>query len=82
MGLSGGQHVEIDPDALADAEARIVGSHSSPGIWEQLLACVEGGRFDLKALVSHVLPLEQASDAFNLLNNPKEATNKVVLQMV
>lgn len=81
VGLSGGQLAEVDPDLVADKELTIVGSHSSPGIWEKLINCVEGGRFDLKSLVSHVIPLEQGGQAFELLCNPTEATNKVVLHI-
>ena len=81
VGLSGGQLADIDPDELAEKEARIVGSHSSPGIWERLIACIEAGRYDLKALVSHVVPIENAGHAFEILTNPNEHANKVLLRI-
>lgn len=81
VGLSGGQLANIDPDELADKEACIVGSHSSPGIWEKLIACIEAGRYDLKALVSHVAPLDDAVHAFEILTDPNEHAQKVLLRM-
>ncbi|NIA16509.1 MAG: alcohol dehydrogenase catalytic domain-containing protein [Nitrospiraceae bacterium] len=81
VGLSGGQLSSFDADDLCDKEATIIGSHSSPGIWEQLVACVGAGRYDLEALVSHVIPLDKAAEAFALLDDPKQPTQKVVLEV-
>lgn len=81
VGLSGGQLSEIDADALAEREAVIVGSHSSPGVWSDLIACVAAGRFDLESFISHVMPLDRGAEAFELLDNPRESSLKVVLDM-
>lgn len=81
VGLAGGQLASIDPDDLADKEATIIGSHSSPGVWDKLMASVDAGRYDLKALVSHVVPLDDAARAFGLLTDPDARANKVLLQM-
>lgn len=82
VGLSGGQLSEIDADEISEKEVTVIGSHSSPGVWEDLLACAAAGRYDLKSLVSHVFSLDQADEAFQLLDSPKEPTQKVILRMV
>jgi alcohol dehydrogenase len=82
VGLSGGQLSEIDADDLSEKEVTVIGSHSSPGVWDDLLACAAAGRYDLKSLVSHTLPLDEASQAFRLLDTPGEPVHKVLLQMV
>ncbi len=82
VGLSGGLLSAIDADALSEKEATIIGSHSSPGVWENLLACAAAGRYDLKPLVSHTLPLNEARRAFQLLDTPSEPVQKVLLKMV
>ncbi|MCE7908546.1 MAG: hypothetical protein DYH02_09310 [Candidatus Omnitrophica bacterium COP1] len=82
VGLSGGQLSEIDADEISEKEVTVIGSHSSPGVWEDLLACAAAGRYDLKSLVSHILPLEEAERAFQLLDTSSEPAHKVVLSMV
>ncbi len=82
VGLSGGLLSEIDADDLSEKEVTVIGSHSSPGVWEDLLACAAVGKYDLKSLVSHTFPLEEAGKAFGLLDKPSEPVHKVLLKMV
>jgi threonine dehydrogenase-like Zn-dependent dehydrogenase len=81
VGLSGGKLSEIDADDLSEKEVTLIGSHSSPGVWEDLLACAAAGRYDLHSLVSHILPLDEAEHAFQILDKPTEPTQKVLLKM-
>ena len=81
VGLSGGQLSELDADDLSEKEAVIVGSHTSPGIWKELIACIAAGRIDLAPLVSHTIPLDEAEKAFQVLDDPEEKATKVVLEM-
>ncbi len=80
VGLSGGQLSQFDADDLCDKEASIVGSHSSPGIWEQLINAIGAGRYPLGPLTSHVFPLEQGAEAFRVLDDPTQPTQKVLLE--
>ncbi len=82
VGLSGGLLSEIDADELSEKEVTVIGSHSSPGVWEDLLSCAAAGRYDLKSLVSHTLPLDEAKKAFQLLDTPSEPVHKVLLKIV
>ncbi|MCP4643776.1 MAG: alcohol dehydrogenase catalytic domain-containing protein [bacterium] len=81
VGLSGGQRSAIDADDLSEKETVLVGSHSSPGVWEDLIASVAAGRYDLAPLVSHTIPLDRAEDAFALLEDADQPSRKVVVTM-
>ncbi len=81
VGLSGGELSPIDGDALSEKEAVIVGSHSSPGVWDELIALLRAGKLNLNPLISHVVPLDEAARGFGLLEDPNVAAQKVVLEM-
>lgn len=45
--------------------------------WPAGMACLSGGLVDLKPLVTHVYPLEDAVDALHLAADPKNGSIKI-----
>lgn len=45
--------------------------------WPAGIACLSGGILDLKPLVTHVYPLEDAVDALHLAADPKNGSIKI-----
>lgn len=45
--------------------------------WPAGIACIEGGLIDVKKLVSHVFPLEQALEGLTLSSDPRNGCIKV-----
>jgi threonine dehydrogenase-like Zn-dependent dehydrogenase len=72
----------ISADGLAEKEVAIMGNHSSPGMWNDLVVCTAANRYKPKTLIGRVLPLEQVEEAFKSRDSPKELTQTVVLSML
>lgn len=47
--------------------------------WPSSIACLSGGIQDLKRLVSHTFPLEQAKDALELVSDTRNGSIKVLV---
>lgn len=47
--------------------------------WPPAIQCMSGGILDLKRLVTHTFPLEQAESALHLCSNPKNPSIKVLV---
>jgi threonine dehydrogenase-like Zn-dependent dehydrogenase len=61
-------------------EIRIAGAIGYPSEFPDVIAALAARRFDVSAMVSHVLPLREFPAAFALASNPHEA-GKVMLTM-
>ncbi|GMU24245.1 MAG: alcohol dehydrogenase, partial [Phycisphaerae bacterium] len=52
---------------------------ASPNSFEQTLRLMNAGRLVVSPLVTHVLPLEEAAEAFAMQENPKSQRVKIHL---
>jgi len=57
----------VSPFDLYNRELTIVTSYRSPLTFERAIQVASSGRINLKAMVTHVFPLEQAPKAFDML---------------
>ena len=49
--------------------------------WEESLKAMAEGKIDVKPLITHIFPLEQCNEAFEMMKNRTEFFNKVMLEM-
>ena len=61
------------------AEKRIIGSQSMPEGYAPIFDLIGSGRLDVKALITHRLPLEEAHRGLQLMDTKAEEVMKVVL---
>ena len=60
-------------------EKQVIGSQSMPEGYEPIFDLIRSGDFDVKALVTHRLPLEETHRALRLMDEKAEDVMKVVL---
>ncbi|KAJ5618191.1 hypothetical protein N7537_003305 [Penicillium hordei] len=63
--------------SLAEIDLRFINRYRDT--WPPAIACISGGILDLKKLVSHVFPLEQAHDALQLCADTRNGSIKVLV---
>ncbi|KAH0522557.1 hypothetical protein TsFJ059_006383 [Trichoderma semiorbis] len=61
--------------SLAEIELKFINRYRDT--WPAGIACLSGGILDLKPLVTHVYPLEDAMDALHLAANPRNGSIKI-----
>ncbi|KAJ3529178.1 hypothetical protein NM208_g9876 [Fusarium decemcellulare] len=61
--------------SLAEIQLRFINRYKDT--WPAGIACIEGGLIDVKKLVSHVFPLEEALEGLTLSSDPKNGCIKV-----
>ncbi|KAF4450772.1 alcohol dehydrogenase [Fusarium albosuccineum] len=61
--------------SLAEIQLRFINRYKDT--WPAGIACIEGGLVDVKKLVSHVFPLEEALEGLTLSSDPKNGCIKV-----
>ncbi|KAH6899811.1 chaperonin 10-like protein [Thelonectria olida] len=61
--------------SLAEIDLRFINRYRDT--WPAGIACIEGGLVDVKKLISHVFPLEQAKEGLELSSDPRNGTIKV-----
>ena len=62
-------------------EAEIIASRVSLGEFPRALAMLAEGRFHPQRLISHVVPLERAAEAYAILADPAQRALKVLLEI-
>jgi L-iditol 2-dehydrogenase len=67
LGLCGGRTAELSPDALVLDEVDLMGIRSSPNAYPAMIALMASGVVDPKPLLTHVLPLDDVSEAYDAL---------------
>jgi L-iditol 2-dehydrogenase len=77
---------EFDPATVCMDEKTMMGSYSSSLTVQQegidvVFDGFRSGELDLRKLISHRFPLEQAAEAVRLASNPQPDSMKVVLTM-
>lgn len=72
-------HVSILPMILKDLV--VYGSLSDRKYWDEVIALVEHGRLNLKRLITHRFPIEEAAEAYDYVRGQKDGALKVVLQL-
>lgn len=81
VGLGPEPLVGPPPTVFVRKEASIIASYaSSRNTVEQLVALLASGRLDLARSVTHVLPLEQADEALQVLHTRRDDPLRVVVQ--
>jgi len=74
--------VPIDLTAISLNEWEIIGSqvygHQD---FKKALECIDAGAFDLRKLITHILPMERVDYAMNLLDQHKEDAVKILLEV-
>ncbi|KAE8308437.1 chaperonin 10-like protein [Aspergillus transmontanensis] len=63
--------------SLAEIDLRFINRYRDT--WAPAIQCMSGGILDLKRLVTHTFPLEQAESALHLCSNPKNPSIKVLV---
>ncbi|RBR08677.1 uncharacterized protein FIESC28_10131 [Fusarium coffeatum] len=61
--------------SLAEIQLRFINRYKDT--WPAGIACIEGGLVDVKKLVTHIFPLEQALEGLTLSADPKNGSIKV-----
>ncbi|KAI9898611.1 hypothetical protein N3K66_006971 [Trichothecium roseum] len=61
--------------SLAEIDLRFINRYRDT--WPAGIACIDGGLIDVKRLVSHTFPLEQAEEGLTLASDPKNGAIKV-----
>ncbi|NCO40598.1 MAG: hypothetical protein AUJ96_11140 [Armatimonadetes bacterium CG2_30_66_41] len=69
------------PQLLLQKEVDLVGSRNSRDAFPRVLELVESGRVDLRPLVTHRFPLEEAKQGFDLMADRPEAVGKCLLEV-
>jgi L-iditol 2-dehydrogenase len=79
---SRGETAEVDLGVLTTSEKDILTAYSSSiGVQDQAARLVFDREVRVRELVSHLLPIERAEEAFALASRPVPGTLKVVLEM-
>ncbi|MGH9450932.1 MAG: zinc-dependent alcohol dehydrogenase [Terriglobia bacterium] len=71
--------VSILPMILKDLV--VYGSVSDRKYWDEVIALVEHGRLNLKRLITHTFPIEEAPKAYDYARDQKDGALKIVLQL-
>jgi L-iditol 2-dehydrogenase len=76
-----GDRLEIDPASICADEKDLIGSYSSDfTIQAEVARLVFSRRFDVRPLLTHCFPLEQASAAINLAAHPAPDSLKILVE--
>ncbi len=81
-GFFGSKQAHCDWDYISTNDIEIIGSLSSPGIWDFVIECLESGRMSADNVISHVLPMKSKDEfmtAFDIMESRKENVCKIVL---
>ncbi len=78
----------IYPDPLPQASVLpvilknlvVYGALSDRKYWDEVIALVEAGRLNLKRLITHIFPLDEAAEAYAYTRDGRDGVVKVVLQ--
>lgn len=74
------QDVPFPIPLIIRKELDIIASRNSRDQFPHVISLIESGAIDPQILISHVLPFEQISEAFRLIQERPEEVRKVVLQ--
>lgn len=69
-------------DFISTSDAEIIGSLSSPGVWDFVISLIEDGKIDVKSVISHTLPLKSKDDfmnALDIMTSRKDNVCKIIL---
>ena len=75
------ENVRFPVNLFVQREIQVRGSRGYCWDFQRAIELVKRGKVDLKALISHQLPLSDLPRAFEILLDPKQKANKVVIQM-
>lgn len=71
-----------DPYMIYFKELNIIGTRAASNVdWQPSIDLVENGSINLKPLVTHILPLQEARRAFALMDEGAEGVIRIVVEM-
>lgn len=81
VGIGPNEYEEIDLSYIRDNEIKMVGIFRFANTSRRALDMIRTGRVDISQLVSHTMPLEKISEAFDLAHSRADGVIKVVVTM-
>uniref|UniRef100_A0A915I7B7 Sorbitol dehydrogenase n=1 Tax=Romanomermis culicivorax TaxID=13658 RepID=A0A915I7B7_ROMCU len=76
----GNDLVNVPMSDIISRDIRLQGGFRYANCYPTALALVSSGKVDVKALITHHFPLEQASEAFQTAHDPKSGSVKVMIK--
>lgn len=83
-GFFGDNVQKFDWNFVCTNDIEIIGSLGSPGIWDYVISLIEGGKIDMKCIISHEIPLDSKESfmkALEIMTERKENVCKVVFYL-
>ncbi len=81
VGIGPGEFYEINLSYIRDNEQKMVGIFRFANTSRRAIDMIRTGRVDISPLVSHRMPLEKVSEAFDLARSKADGVIKVVVTM-
>jgi len=81
VGIFENPEVKLPANIFVQREISLMGSQGYCWDFQTALKMLEGGRIQLKQLITHVLPLPSLQKAFEYLTDPRRKAIKVVIQI-
>ena len=79
VGFFGSKRASIDWDTYTLKEISIITANGSPGMWKEAIEIAERGMLNIKALISHVMHLDDFDKAMQMLIQKEKNVCKIVL---
>jgi 2-desacetyl-2-hydroxyethyl bacteriochlorophyllide A dehydrogenase len=80
VGVYGGASVPILPDALVSGEITVRGTVGGQDCWDEAIRLVSEGVIKTSPLISHILPLSDVREAFELAGSGNPDLTKIVMK--
>lgn len=81
VGIGPGEYYDINLAYIRDNEMKLVGIFRFANTSRRAIDMIRTGRVDISQLVSHRMPLEKISEAFDLVRSKADGVIKVVVNM-
>ncbi len=81
LGIFEDQEIRIPANIIQSKEIALVGSRGYCWDFQDSLKLLDAGAVNLKDMITHVMPIFQLQQAFDLLLDPKNEAIKVVIQV-
>lgn len=78
-GFFGSKRVHVDWDSFIVKNINISCALGSPNIWDDIIGLLESGKIGTKALISHVMRLEDFEKGIDIMVNRRDNACKIIL---
>ncbi|PLR94673.1 zinc-dependent alcohol dehydrogenase [Bacillus sp. T33-2] len=79
LGVCGGRRASLDVDKVVTSEMNILGSISSPGVWDTVVELIASKKVNTTDIVSHTLKMSELQNVFEMMERRDETLIKAVL---